>query len=115
MQTLAATYQRDRSVQEFFAELTALWRQSNEMSPSPCPTCTHCVAIAQDRDFAHVYDFLMRLRPEFESVRSQYLHRPTLSDTLSSVLAEETRLRSLEGMQHSVPPHAVLAAPQVPR
>ena len=61
MQTLAVTFQRDCSVQEFFAELTDLWRQSDEMTPSPCPTCTHYVAIAQDRDFARVYDFLMRL------------------------------------------------------
>ena len=70
LQTLAATYQRDRSVQEFFAEITALWRQCDEMAPSHCLSCSHCVAIAQYRDSVRVYDFLMRLRPEFEAVRS---------------------------------------------
>ena len=56
LQTLAATYQRDRSVQEFFAEITALWRQCDEMMPSHCLSCSHCVAIAQYRDSVRVYD-----------------------------------------------------------
>jgi len=118
LQTLATTYQRDRSVQEFFAEITSLWRQCDEMEPSHCLSCSHCIATAEYRDSGRVYDFLMRLRPEFEAVRSQFLHRetpPTLRDTLSSVLAEETRLRSLEGASHSASPHAVLAAPQYPQ
>ena len=45
-----------------------------------------------------MYEFLMRLRPEFEAVRAQLLHRvppPSLSDTLALVIVEETRLRSL--------------------
>ena len=57
----------------------------------------------------------MRLRPDFEAVRSQFLHRqtpPTLRDTLSTILAEETRLRTMEEPSHSASPHAVLAAPQ---
>ena len=115
LQTLAATYQRDRSVQEFFAEITALWRQCDEMTPSYCLSCSHCVAIAQYRDAVRVYEFLMRLRPEFEAVRSQFLHRPTpstLRDTLSSIIAEETRLRTMEGTQHSASSHVVLVAPQ---
>ena len=64
-----------------------------------------------------MYEFLMRLRPEFETVRAQLMHRvppPPLSDTLSLVIAEETRLRSLsDSPSHlaTTGPHAVLAAP----
>ena len=118
LQMLETSYQRDRSVQDFFAEITSLWRQCDEMEPSHCLTCSHCVATTAYRESGRVFVFLMRLRPEFEAVRSQFLHRttsPTLRDTLSSVLAEETRLRSLEGASHSAPPHAVLAAPQYPQ
>ena len=57
----------------------------------------------------------MCLCPEFEAVRFQFLHQqtpPILHDTLSSILAEETRLRTMEGTQHSTSTHTILAAPQ---
>ena len=53
-QTLGTCYQRDRSVQEFFAELTDLWRQGDEMAPTHCLTCSQCecaAVSARDRDF----------------------------------------------------------------
>ena len=118
LQSLATIYQRDRSVQEFFAEITALWRQVDEMAPSHCVSCSHCVATAQYRDSSRVYEFLMRLRPDFEAVRSQFLHRqtpPTFRDTLSTIFAEETRLCTMEEEpSHLTFPHAVLTAPQFP-
>ena len=88
-QTLSTCYQRDRSVQDFFAELMDIWRQCDEMTPSLCPTCSQCecaITSTRDRDFHRMYEFLMRLRPEFETVRAQLMHRvppPPLSDTLS--------------------------------
>ena len=97
-QTLGVCYQRDRFVQAFFAEITNIWRQCDEMAPLPCLTFPQCAATTQDRDFHRMYEFLMRLRPEFEAVRAQLLHRvppPSLSDTLALVIAEETRIRSL--------------------
>ena len=118
MQTLASACQRDHSVQAFFAELSDLWRQLDGMSTSSYPTCVRCTAIAQERDHLRMYEFLMQLRPKFESVRAQLMHRavpPSLSDSLSTVIAEETCLHSLEGMRHSsvfFTPHSVLAAPQ---
>ena len=71
-----------------------------------------------------MYEFLMRLRPEFETVRAQLMHRvppPPLSDILSLVIAEETCLRSLsDASSHpshtaTTGPHVVLAAPQFPQ
>ena len=88
------------------------------MSTFSCSTYVSCTTIAQERDHLHMYEFLMRLRPEFESVHSQLMHRtvpPSLRDSLAAVIAEETRLHSLEGMRHfsvSSVPHSVLAAPQ---
>ena len=44
-----------------------------------------------------MYDFIMRLRPEYEQSRSQLLHSPsayTLDEAFAIVLAEETRLRA---------------------
>ncbi|KAH7690242.1 Zinc finger CCHC-type protein [Dioscorea alata] len=85
------------------------------MAPSPSPTCAQCLAIAQDRDHLRIYEFLMRLRPEFEAVRAQLLHRvtpPSASDTLAYVLAEETRLQSLDVVPPPAAPYPILAAPQ---
>ena len=45
-QTLGVCYQRNRSVQAFFAEITNIWRQCDEMAPSPCLTCPRCAATA---------------------------------------------------------------------
>ena len=44
-----------------------------------------------------MYEFIMRLRPEFEQTRAQLLHSPTaytLNETCALVLAKETRLRA---------------------
>ena len=43
---LSLTYQRDRSVQDFYIELSDLWRQLNAMSSSSCSTCESCLAVA---------------------------------------------------------------------
>ena len=103
MQTLASAYQRDRSVQTFFAELSDLWHQLDGMSTFGCPTCIRCTTIAQEKDHLRMYEFLMRLRPKFKSVRAQMMHQaapPSLRDSLAAVIAEKTRLHSLEGMHH---------------
>ncbi|XP_039125223.1 uncharacterized protein LOC120261408 [Dioscorea cayenensis subsp. rotundata] len=113
--TLTFTYRRETSVSDFFAVLSDLWRQCDEMTPSPSPTCAQCLAIAQYRDYLHIYEFLMRLRPEFEAVRAQLLHwvtPPSASDTLAYVLDEEILLRSLNVVPPPDAPHYVLAAPQ---
>lgn len=52
----------------------------------------------QFRDRQRLYPLLMRLRPEFEPLREQLLHRdpvPRLDTALSELIAEETRLRTL--------------------
>ena len=72
VQSLSVTHQHDRSVQDFFIELSDLWRQFDAMAHSSCPTCERCVALIYYRDQLHLYELLMRFRPEFESVRSNF-------------------------------------------
>ena len=62
-----------------------------------------------------MYQFVMRLRQDFENNRTQLLGRPTppsLDEALASLIAEETRLSSLASapMTHT----SVLAAPRGP-
>ena len=99
-------------------EISDLWRQVDVMSPSSCPTCVSCVSISQDYDHLCMYEFLMRLHPEFKLVRVQLMHRTallSLRDTLASVIAEEARLHSWMACAtppSSLPPHSILAATQ---
>ena len=73
------------------------------LSPLECPihavaptvSCTPCLRRSQHEETRRLYEFLMRLRPEFESCRAQLLHSPTahtLDEAFALVLAEETRL-----------------------
>ncbi|XP_004958537.1 uncharacterized protein LOC101752932 isoform X2 [Setaria italica] len=60
-----------------------------------------------------MFDFVMGLRSEFEPIRVQLLGRPTLptlSEALSALMAEETRLKTLTA---PVSQHSVLAAPSL--
>ena len=60
-----------------------------------------------------MFDFVMGLRSEFEPIRVQLLGRPTLptlSETLSALLAEETRLKTLTS-NSPVSQHSVLGVP----
>ena len=75
------------------------------MAPSHCATYTQCIAIVQNRDFLCMYEILMWLRLEFETVRAQLLHQvtpPPLSGTLALVIAEKTRLWSLDAVSPPV-------------
>ncbi|CAN6288509.1 unnamed protein product [Urochloa humidicola] len=61
-----------------------------------------------------MFDFVMGLRSEFEPIRVQLLWRPTLptlSETLSALMAEETRLKTLAAQSVMSQQHSVLAIP----
>ena len=60
-----------------------------------------------------MYQFVMGLRSEYEPVRAQLLNRsptPSLSEVLSSLTAEEARLRSLSSAPSVLAPQSVLVA-----
>ena len=99
--------QEDSSVDDFFRALASLWRQLDELASPLCQEC-HKVQKA-DRDRLRLYDFVCRLRPEFEPVRAQLLSRsprPTVTEALSTLRAEELR----RGLAAQFVP-AVLATP----
>ena len=59
------------------------------------------------------FKFLMRLRPDFESVRSQLLNRdpiPSFDDVVRSVISEETRLSTLSTSRSSTVDTVLAAA-----
>ena len=86
--------QEDSSVDDFFRALASLSRQLDELASPLCQEC-HKVQKA-DHDRLRLYDFVCRLRPEFEPVRAQLLSRsprPSVTEALSTPRAEELRRR----------------------
>ena len=112
-QNLHHLQQQDMEIEEYYIAFTKLSSQLASMVPKPSSLCTGCVSSWAARDKYDqentMFDFVMGLRSEFEPIRVQLLGRPTLptlSETLSALLAEETRLKTLTSnspvSQHSV-------------
>ncbi|CAD6269897.1 unnamed protein product [Miscanthus lutarioriparius] len=90
--------QGDNSVEDFFRQLSAIWRELDTLSPQLSPdTCDSCRKQQSHLELRRTYDFLTRLRDEFEPLRAQLLaHEPCVSlmEALAAIRNEETRLRS---------------------
>ena len=97
------------SIEEYYSSFTRISRQLTSMVPLFCAGCTGCVDKAGHNAQNLMFTFVMRLRPVFESIRVQLLGRvvlPTMEEALTTLIAEETRLRSLSfGL---TPPQSVL-------
>ncbi|CAN6321841.1 unnamed protein product [Urochloa humidicola] len=118
-QNLQHLQQQDMSIEKYYVAFNKLSSQIDSMVPKPptlCTTCTPAWTAREKYDQQDtMFDFVMGLRSDFEPIRVQLLGRPTLptlSETLSALMAEETRLKSLAA--HSlVPQHqSVLASQQ---
>ncbi|XP_066345762.1 uncharacterized protein [Miscanthus floridulus] len=88
--------------------------------PKPSSLCKDCAISWTSRDKYDqentMFDFVMGLRSEFEPIRVQLLGRPTLptlSEALSALIAEETRLRTIAA-NSPLSQHSVLAVPPLP-
>jgi hypothetical protein len=92
-----ALQQGDSSIDEFYTQSAAIWRQLDSLRTTVCGTCPCCRTVRSDMEFQRVYEFLSRLRKEFEPCRAQLLARGRvlLSEVLSELRAEETRLRGV--------------------
>ena len=89
--------QGDSTVDEFYTQSSAIWRQLDSLRTVVCGTCRCCQTVRSDLEFQRVHEFLSRLRPEFEPRRAHLLargRRVPISEVLSELRAEETRLRS---------------------
>jgi hypothetical protein len=102
--------QGDSTVEDIFYQLSVVWRQLDTLDPQLSP------ATYQPRrdqiaalELHRTYDFLTRLRDEFEPLHAQLLaHRPyvSLMDVLAEVRNEEVHLHDADLLQSAT----VLAA-----
>jgi hypothetical protein len=102
--------QGDTTVEDFFNQLSIIWRQLDTLDPQLSPaTYQSCRDQRATLELRRTYDFLTQLRDEFEPLRTQLLaHRPyvSLMDALTEVHNEEVHLRDAGLLQYAT----VLAA-----
>jgi hypothetical protein len=102
--------QGDTTVEDFFDQLSVVWRQLDTLGPQLSPaTCQSCRDQTAALELHRTYDFLTQLRDEVEPLRAQLLaRRPyvSLMDALAEVRNEEVRLRDAGLLQSTT----VLAA-----
>src|SRR3954465_13064121 len=110
IQALQDARQDDCSIQEFYSLLSSYWEELQALEP-PLPdgiVLTYPVYILdqqKQRDQRNLFHFAMRLRPEFETLRGNILHRsplPNITNAVSEFIAEEIRLRILTPAQPSM-------------
>ncbi len=88
--------QGDSTVDEFYTQLSSIWCQLDSLGPTICHTCQCCQRQHSHMDLRRIYDFLTRLRSEYESTRAQLLARHprvTIMEALTEIRSEEIRLR----------------------
>ena len=118
-QALSGLQQGEDTVDQYYSRFCGLWRQVDALTPPYCAAHSAQLLASSRRrhdETRRMYDFIMRLRPEFEQTRAQLLHAPsayTLPEAFAFVRAEETRLRASFPGGHSscclpVPPSGVL-------
>ena len=66
--------QGDSTVDDFYAQMYAVWRQLDSIGLSPS-TCDSCKAQKVALETRRTHDFLTRLRDEFEQLRAQLVSR----------------------------------------
>ncbi|KAK1695866.1 hypothetical protein QYE76_012563 [Lolium multiflorum] len=109
-----ALQQGDSTIDEFYTQSAAIWRQLDSLRTAVCATCPCCLTVRADLEFQRVFEFLSRLRKEFEPRRAQLLARGRvpLSEVLAELRAEETRLRGAGLLE--VPSVLAARGPPVP-
>jgi hypothetical protein len=109
-----ALQQGDSTIDELYTQSAAIWRQLDSLCTAVCATCPCCLTVRADLEFQRVYEFLSQLRKEFEPRRAQLLARGRvpLSEVLSELRAEETRLRGVGLLE--VPSVLAARGPLVP-
>jgi hypothetical protein len=90
-----ALQQCESTIDEFYTQSAVIWRQLDSLCTAVCGTCSCCRTVRSDLGFQRIYEFLSWLRKEIEPRRAQLLARGRvpISEVLSELRAEETRLR----------------------
>jgi len=113
MQGLRGLQQDDMTIDDYYSAFDRFMGPVLYMVPSSTADCDGCSKKNKFIDQFMMYQFVMGLRSEYEPVRAQLLNRsptPSLSEVLSSLTAEEARLRSLSSAPSVLAPQNVLAA-----
>jgi hypothetical protein len=89
-------HQGDTTVEDFFDQLSVIWRQLDTLEPQLSPaTCQSCRDQTVALELRRTYNILTRLRDEFEPLRVQLLaRRPyvSLMDALVEVRLHDVGL-----------------------
>jgi len=96
--------QGEKDVRTFYSGLLAIWSEQDQNFGASI-SVAGLQEIMVERKKSRVVQFLMKLRPEFESIRANLLNRETTPDidmVLSAVLREETRLGTQSSMDASL-------------
>ena len=91
-----ALQQGDSSIDEFYSQCYAIWRQLDSLRTVVCGTCRYCQTTRSDLEFQRVHEFLSRLRSEFKPRRAHLLARGhvPISEVLAELRAKDTRFCS---------------------
>ncbi|CAN1294927.1 hypothetical protein LINPERPRIM_LOCUS22648 [Linum perenne] len=116
---LAKLTQGDRDINTFYTIALELWTEQDLLSMSMLSAVASDEVLAERRR-TRVLQFLMKLRPEFESVRSQAILQNVtdMDDVLGDLLRVETRLQTqaqLDGVVSSTEMGTVFAAGRRPQ
>jgi hypothetical protein len=89
-------HQDDTTVEDFFDQLSVVWRQFDTLGPQLSPgTCQSCKDQTAALELRQTYDFLTQLHDEFEPLRAQLLARHPyvfLMDALAEVRVRDAGL-----------------------
>lgn len=95
---IAEFTQGTKTVQEYYSEFMNIWIEYNNITYASVPA--EALKAVQDLQEKNMRDqFLMRLRPEFETVRGNLMNRkpvPDLAECFQEILREEQRILSVE-------------------
>ncbi|KAG5582234.1 hypothetical protein H5410_052861 [Solanum commersonii] len=109
---IAQYIQEDKNVDSFYAGLQQLWSKQDQISGRNMSTAGFKKMLREGQR-TRMVQFLMKLRPEFESIRGSLLNRevtPALDVVLAVVLCEETRLGTQTTMESMPLPAVALLA-----
>ncbi|CAN1141195.1 Retrovirus-related Pol polyprotein from transposon TNT 1-94 [Linum perenne] len=113
---LAKLTQGDMDIRSFYLATQTLWTEQDVLSTSLLPAAVS-TEVQKERHRSRVLQFLMKLRPEFETVRSQLISANTtdIDSVLGDLVRAETRLKTQHLLDESSAPTGSVFAAQRPQ
>ena len=105
------------SIQDYYSQFTSLWTDYAELIYADLPAAS-LASIQEIHQTSQRDQFLMKLRPQFENVRSNLMSRvpsPSLESCLAELLREEQRLVTQTALTQNAPQAAPIDVAYVAR